>query len=673
MIYDGAGYIGLAFGEEDGGGGGGGVSGWTYALTILIDTRVTSLGILPILINPRFDGSPDPLPIVINTTPSATSLPILINPRFAGTPTGLTILIPGDVTTAVAADALSWQPVVLLNGVDISSRVVGAVRIERGESEAPICELTYAPVAGAIDPLAFVSAPIVVGVRGVSPAAWTHTEFTGVVSSPAWDVTTRTLTLSATGDLQQQIDGMTKAEIDVQFPDGRFSEAVFGAADDLSGWDYAQALIDTTDLVLWQDAGGAIRTTSIAAKAVADYTWDESSIIDGTLEWQPAERTEIVNQVDIRTQHRFKRKRQRNVSCRFQPPELATPGYYLSGLYGGWALPQRSQIESAATSGGWTILGKITYRDVWPSGGYPIYSDEGVLIYTGWVNQPAITGEFAIGATWTAGRRWLQTVTEDVAITVSSPDSQAVVGKLATASLVTVESDADDPTWETSLEYTGTSWAAARELSSGDWAEDLDDTRTDLEDAQEVAVLVARNTILKSHRGSSVRCQLPYTAHLDLDHTVAIDTAWLTCKGKVRRLVHTFDIDGGAITTDVEIALSRRNGSGLATDTTVAAPAQPADPDETEPETRLDLRFYLGGMPSSRVYDEDWLGYLVNVPDLGRPERNPLLPEIKRRTYEVGFAVQYPEIDADYTDPYTAEDAATFDVLVPEDPLTLLA
>ncbi len=335
-------------------------------------------------------------------------------------------------------------------------------------------------------------------------------------------------------------------------------------------------------------------------------------------------------------------------------------------------------IESAANGGGYSVIGSISYRALWPSGspncplGNPV-TGESSYGHIMWVNNPVVTDELCTGASWIAGKRWMQTVTETHTLTVNATESQVTIGILPAEESYTVESDADDETWESSLDYNGYVGTAVVMANGVDRRDDLDvESRVILEDAQEVALAKARSEIRKSHRGTSVSFQTVYQPMLDLSHTVEVDCAALACQGKVRRLRDRWDIDTGDCTTEITVALHRRNGSGLTSDDTLAAPDKPADPAETTPVTRVSLGFHIGGESSAPAFSEDWDGYITNYPDTGdRFDRSRTNPLVVAKVYEEQFRVVPPEIDEEYTDPADVSVTETYEVTIPEDNLVL--
>ena len=629
-------------------------------------------------------------PFHAGTYTKTISVPFHVNIPTAVATITCPFYVYGDLSTEAAADFIHWKPKVVLDGTDISAKLIGALEIESEEMAAPIASFSFIPAAGSVDPLAWVGKTVTISWQRYVGGVLTNTalRFTGVVSDPSWDADERILSISATSDLQGRLDRLTKAQIDTLLASvsPTYSEYIFGPAEDMSGYEYAQALISTTDAVLWQDQAAVIHATSTATKVTADYTFGTDDIIAGSLGDSPhyPSRAELVNKLDIVFEYRFQRRRQRHITCVFRSVDLDTPSTYLSGNLGGWELPQRTQVASAADSGGWVVIGDITYTDVWPSGYYSTYSDSGVPMMEGWSNTPAVTDEQCIGAQWTAARRWLQTVTETATLTVQSTESQAVVGVLADNESYSIDDEATDEEWESSLEYDDYATGAVLMSNAVDKRLDLDELRDEFEDAQEVAISKARNDILRAHRGTTVTFSAPFLPALNLSHTVAIDTTYLDCQGKVRRITDTWNLDTGECLSTVDVALFRHNGAGLVTDTPVAAVEKAADPTETEPRTRLNLSLYIGGQDDRPKWSvvENESGYFVNLPFnandgssviTGGWNRNPLNPDVAPRIYEEGFSMTYPNVDAEYANPSSAASTATFEVAIPEDSLTLIS
>jgi hypothetical protein len=650
-------------------------------LPITIDVKLRVEVGLPIVID-VWAAKTATLPISLGRYAVTPTLPITLDVWVAKAPT-LPITIYGDLSDSADDALVIWRPKVVLDGTTISGLLIQAQDTEFEEDASPIASLSFVPAAGAVNPLAWVGKTIALWWQRLVNNVVTAEilVYTGTVSDPEWDAVNRVLAISATGDLQAKLDKMDKPSI-LATIGGTFSEYIFGDPDDMSGWDFAQALMSTQASTLWQDQSAAIRVTACAAKASADYTWTEDDLLEGTPVVRYAGRQDISNTIYLSLGYRYAALRQRNVTFNFRPYQLETPSTFLSGNLGGWELPQRSQIESAANGGGWVVIGSINYSDVWPNGLYSSYSDGGTPILEGLSLTPEVAADLCIGARWTAARRWKQSWTEQYALTVQASDSVAAVGTLATDESYAIEDPADDEEWESNEEFTGYKAGSTTMPNGLDRVYRLDTIRADVTAAQSVALAKAQAEILKSHRRTTVEVTLPFQPQLSLADTVAIDTTYLECKGKVRRIRHHWDIETGDCTTEVSIALSRHNGSGLVSGDALTPPSEPGDPDETEPDTYHNLLMHIGGQDNLPVWDEDWDGYIVNVPYnssygvntlLGSWARNPANPGTKGRIYEEGFHIVAPTIDSEYADPLDFTDAAIYDVAVPEDPLVLIS
>jgi hypothetical protein len=660
----------------------GGPRGDMRSVTIAIHVPLPVKVGLPIRIDVWADKSGITLPITLGRYAVTVSLPITIDPWVAQAAITLPITIWGAQATTVTADFVGWRPKVLLGGVDISSRIIGALDIEYEEGAASTATCAYIPADGAVDPLVSVGQALTIIFQRLVGGSVTQQNllFSGIVSDPEWDATDRTIALSATGDLQSKLDRMDKTSIAATVG-GTFSEYIFGPAEDLSGWEFAEALLSTQAAVIWQDAAGAIRVTPCAAKATADYTLTEADILERAQVVRFGGRMDITNRIYITLGYRHMALRQRNVTFSFAPPGLQTPSMYLSGNEGGWELPQRTQIESAANSSGWQVQGVITYAPLWPRGTYSTYSDFGNPMTIGFTYTDAVYEELCIGATWTAARRWKQSWTENYELIIEASESIATVGELATDEAYAVEDPADDETWE-SDPITGYKTGATLMANNVDYVYRLDTVRADVATAQAVALAKAQSEILKSHRGTVVSAITPFDSRLSLADTVAIDTTYLECKGKLRRIRHHLDIDTGDATTEVEIALSRHNGAGLITSDPLTPPSAPGDPAETAPSGYHDLGLHIGGSVTRPLWDDSWDGWVTNLPFdasygsatlRGSWDRNRANPAIAGKVYDDGFHVLGPEIASSYADPVDFSDAQTYDVAVPEDPLVLIS
>ncbi len=287
------------------------------------------------------------------------------------------IALYADTAAAAAESAVAWRPYILLNGTDISARLTGQVAIEREEDAAPLARFTWVPTPGAIDPLAYLGNTVQIWWQHLTTAGaerYRRLRFTGLVSHTRWSPDRRVLDFECTSDLQTLLERMAAAHIADIIPGSCWSEHVFNS--ERTGWEIALDRLSTTELCLWQDVDGSIRTSSIRAAAAPDYTFTDDSRFADSLRLEYGSRRDVVNQITLTMDYRFPRKRHRQISFSWMPYSgFGSAGSSGSGsvcqyLENPYPLCSRAMVASAATGTEWVIQGDINYVEVWPPGLY---------------------------------------------------------------------------------------------------------------------------------------------------------------------------------------------------------------------------------------------------------------------------------------------------------------
>lgn len=642
-------------------------------LGIVLQSAMASASLgLPIRLVSRDTGSVSAA-ITLSSVADSVDAPIRLVSRETG-PISLGITLLGSVTAVAAADSVHWQPIVVVGGVDLSARLYGELRIEREEDASAIAELAYLPAAGTVDPLLHVGQPVTISWSQIVAGAvsYTRRRFTGIVAEAAWDDDLQGIRLSCTTALQDMLNAMDKGAIE-RLIGGQWSPHIW-SEEDSTGWTYAQQRLSTTTSALWHDEQRVPRLTPLAAKATADLALTAADVLAGSVRVSYAQRGDMVNRIRCTLDFRYLRKRQRSVSVAWLPQGACD---YLRDPY---QLCQRSMVEQAATSGGWKLDGTISFVPLWPNDYYFCGTQGPGFLMTGigWTTPPDVAATLCIGASWKATKRWHQVVTETYRIVVEAPQSLAAIGEVAQDEEYGVESTVEqDAEWEQSEDLRPAS--GGRRSPCGDWIVDVyDDTtagRMAVEDAMACLVAAAQGEILRAHRGTTVAFEMPYAPDLSLDHTVSLVTPGLSCQGKVRALRDRLAIDTGEAITTTELAISRRNGSGLISTVPPAPVPQPADPAEVSVPRRVMLGLYIGGRTYSPPEDETWGGLITNyqhdptaVPNWSANPTNPAV-----NTYTYAFRFPAPEIDDSFTTADVDAGVTTFPVDVPEDILICTA
>lgn len=530
-----------------------------------------------------------------------------------------TVFETGSQTTTIrqliyGASALAapyWRLQAWLGAADISSRLTGQITVDAEESAARIAELTIVPTAGAFQPQAYVNQPlrieyIALSAAGVEQAR--YPVFQGRVDTPEFDAVEKTIRLQCTDNLQRIFDGRSRAEI-AAIVDGEWASWVFNA--DAQPWNYAQDRLSTQAAAFDLDINLQPTKTAWAAKEIPDFTFDESAPpYDGSLSIRLSSGKSLTNSINARIQYRYERLLERRATYSW--------GMSISQIMDGLAPPTPQIIAQAIQGTGWSI--HTLHLKGLPNPGYYANSDGASIGYLADCPRYTYAAEAAIVLT----KRWIQTYTEDWALTITAPASIATMGPLRSEyqHSASNEIDRNDPTrnWtalqdylqiaklydagpfspncdrvilEHHLElqkYTEPSGTLSRFAATGDLYRDLDGSgpipRSAFQDGYKAVVAKARADILASHRDTTLTAAVPIAPRIDRQHTVRLDAGAVSGKGKVRQVSHLFDLDTGEATTTLSLAISKPFGASAVSETPITTPAKPAASQAAETVTK---------------------------------------------------------------------------------------
>lgn len=568
-------------------------------------------------------------------------------------------------------------PVVTLKGVDVSARLTGRIRVEAEEGGARIAEITLEPAAGAIALSDWVGAAVTIDYAILDGAGAVSVQtriFTGVVDVPAYDPLAKLTTFHCTDDLQGQLVRADRASIDTAVG-GYYSSVIFDSEAD--NWTYTQDRLSTIPYAYDLEADGTARLTAWAAKATADITFTEGQIFDETLRVQLAERRDLHNVVNIGMQYRFPRLIERQVQCSWR-----YEGGFCAYLANGSALPTDSMVETAVSGAGWLLVASPGYLRL-PVSQF-VNCSGGVI---GWVISESVRAQLAIGASFTLAKRWTQTITESYTVEVIAPESVAQLGELPKNETASLEASATDAAgaWESGNSYTDAPAGGLADANGDtywDQTSGTDDGRSVSDAALETLIARARTGILDAHRGNIVTFAVRLHPGIERHQTLRVEHTNLTAQGKVHQIVHEMDLDTGADTTTVSLAVSKTQALGLSSDP-VAAPAPPAaTPTATRTSSdRVELGTYLGGYIGAAAYDENWSGWIDNhyavapgsVVYGSDAVAGNLVTEPGAPVYPTQFVIHTDAIEDGARNPATLTREQTVQVAIPDDTLTMAA
>jgi hypothetical protein len=584
-------------------------------------------------------------------TDSTVPLRLLGGTAISGTSIPLTLTAPDPAHFTAAACAFGVQ--VVLDGVDISARVTGPVRISHEENASGLCTVEISPTTGALDLADYERKPITIDFVGIGTDGselYTRRRFTGTTSTATHDPDTGVLTIEGTTDLQGFFEALDRDTIANLLPGSRWSEHIFDERAD--GWQYALDRLSTIAAECHLDEWGRFVLVPWARKSAADITYTDSERFDGSLRLDRVALRDLLTRVTINMDFRYARLRHREIGV------MLVEGLPFCTWLDGWGtLPSKDMIRSAADSTEWTRTSDIYFKELPPAGSYcsPL---------RGWNGDAE---EFCLSASWKASRRWAQTVTEQYAITVHCPDLEEAVGEIPIEEDYGLEAVYDATDYEQDRAFTGEPTGSVLSGTTSDWELAADEVetagRTELEAAEECAIEKGKIEILRRARLNRVSFSPVYRPDVSLNQTVEVDTPYLECTGKVAAISEVIDPASGTLEQTIEVALSRHGGSGLAATTPTAPADQPELPAETPTSRQYYLQYRIGGTAGVPADNDAWDGFITNV--------QPFRRVIGANLYQTRFVLRMPEIEEAARDAIEVPAAASFEIEVPQDPLTI--
>lgn len=628
----------------------GGVAQFDTIATFLTELDETTMELLTSFTAVTYDVHTPDLELYVGTAEAYTpELELRVTDPTVHTPE-LELHVEGFSESHITAASAAWRLDVQVDGTSVD--LITRAATDFAERESPTASVQFLPPSGVIDPEEWENQPITIDFIGVENGAdiYTIRRFTGVTEVAVFDPDEGTLTLTATADLQAKCDTLSRADLDYLIV-GFWSPHVF--SEDDAGWDYAESLLETVPKDLHIDPYGGLVVVDWAAKASPDLTFTDSERFDDTLRLDRARRSDLVNQAAINVDFRFPRLRHREIGLWWSSPTA-----WCDYLTYGFELCNRSTVEGAFSAAGWTVQGDITYTDI-PEA--DVYTCGGVP--RTWIGGQDMSS-YCLGASATLARRWVQTVTETASITLTAPDSQERVGVLDVEAGYGIQATYDTTEWERKTVF-DTPPVGASLNTAGDWVLDAEDAtydgRTAFDTAQVSAIAREKTRILDRHRRNTVTFSPVYRPDISMSQTIEVDTPGLDCKGKIRGYREQFDLDNGDLGLDIDIALSRHGGAGLASDDTVEAADKPAAPTEEFFPKTLYMGYHIGGLTTSPPDSDSMEGYICNA---------TVIEDIDN-LYQKRFRVVMPAVESTGRDAVESSAPKSIEVEIPEDDLTL--
>jgi len=523
--------------------------------------------------------------------------------------------------TILASDPVSGQIVAVP-----TEYLVGDLTITRGENEASLLDFTIMPAKGQQDIIEYQGWDIIVDYTD-NVTRKSSRIYTGKIDIPEVDLISGLITYRCTDNRKEILNSLSRSKVEQI---GYWSDDLFGDVEDQA--EEIERRLETVQQSLDADRYGVMRLTSWTPNTIADIVFDDSSIYRRKPTISVISRGRVVNEVKIDLEFQYQRLRQRERDYNFAPFStnslcayftLATP-------------PRKEMIRAAIDSAGWHYRGLELTDSLCSAGslynckifgaGYVYYpcgyyegyyrdktylerQEDGSLVSkpvldaNGAVKQEFVRTSYtqtnhlyAHSATWTAAKRFSQSISEQVTLTVSAPKSIEQYGKVSKEISAGVRAEYDQiddvenidnyqypllPDYEISNGYvvnvkTGsrTSLSVAKSNPStyfwpvsanGDYVIDLsgvDDGSSRWGNTFQAVVNRAITEIAKSHRNNVVSIEVPIQPDIELTNTVETSGNWVQCKGKVAAIRHTINMTDREAYTEIDIKLSRIRGNG---------------------------------------------------------------------------------------------------------------
>lgn len=477
-------------------------------------------------------------------------------------------------TTGAGLAAAIWAPIVTIDAVDVTARVIGAIRVSAAEGAARIAELSIRPLAASTFTIpGWVGKALTISIADLSTGSPTSIArlFSGLIDTPTLDIDNGLVSMLATDNLQNVVEALSVAAIDALTPGAYSSPVIFDPA--ARGWAHLQDRLSTIPAALELTPMAAARLTNWAPKVSPDLSFTAAHLLDHSLSVALTSRNQLVNRVDVDFGYRFPRVKAEGWPVSFSYVNAGTLSDYAAAL--NWYL-RRDTVTSAIKASGGTIE-SITYTDFPNSaiGGWIPGSSDYLL---------------CMGFSAVVSFDYAQITEEAHTITVSAPNSIAAVGTLsdrlsgalegvyppvATAeqSMLLFKNDISGiPPQDTATPASGLTTAANVTLTA-------DTNRTAANAAMTALIQVAKVRIWGAHRRNTVSAAVALNPSIDLDQTIEMTLPGLHAIGKCVSVEHVMDTDVGQATSNFSVAICSVAGTGTShpeTATTAPAGSSPA-------------------------------------------------------------------------------------------------
>ena len=565
-----------------------------------------------------------------------------------------------------------WELSLSIAGFEIpESQIVGNIEVTRTENESALMIVTLKPPVGLQDLNFYEGKLITLDVFKTATGKTTRV-YRGRIDIPECDLLLGTITLRCSNILKEitntagftySYNGRVQTVADL----GYYSADVFSEPKDQA--EEVEQRLETVEASLDYAPNGRVYLADWEPKASPDFVLNSADVYRRNPSVEVASRGRVINKVKIDLQYQYQRLRHRERHYNWDMQNPITGGNWdlCDGAAWGIHPPQLELLRSAIGATG--LAYKITStQDSTSFGGIsnPPTLANGVYTYSTFLNNcgagnctfSAYTDYFGITYSWTKGnpyvtdanwtilKRFTQNIDETVTIELTAPQSVAQYGEVLREYTHGVRSEYD-PEWFESLSSYSAAPAGFTQSPNGDFIFDADNQDGAGDRWNKLFTTTIKKAVAQmrnSHRANRVKIETDLRPDIDLQHTIQLSTNRVNCKGKVYQVRHVFNISERDAHTEIELAMSKAQGTPPAGFVLSSQDVRPAASDPANTPSTINIGTKL--INYGQTADPAWAGYIMEESSFARYKETVSLAKCWIHSIVgKGFIVDFPAIE----------------------------
>lgn len=472
--------------------------------------------------------------------------------------------------------------------------------------------------------------------------------YRGMVAIQKIDIDNKHFILTCTDEKLNKINNLTDYQLNNI---GYYSEYLFN--EELTKEQIFSKRMESIPYDYYFNNSGNFVLTAWQPKNTPDLIIEQCPIFTHSFSYSVLNLGEIVNKIKILFQFNYNRKIQRDIKMSYDPMYEGTKfNDFLRFIVAHHFIPVPpiNSIITAANSAGW-VTDDFQYSKI------PHLGGTGVVI----VNKD----NYALKATWTASKRWVQNVQEENSITLKNDDSIAFFGEKSEEINFSMKLKDDEESSNWANDYQCYLKPTGIKADNGDWIIDLSQSKQqDYNKAMLYALNFAKTKILNSHFGNECSFDYLLLPDIELRHTIGLNTTALQGNLRVQAITHILDLKKGLGVSKITAKWFKGfSGNSL------SVPQRPAVPVAQQEDKEIIFRNivikkYSGEDPNADKFIPIGINNYCIVKDgldnlYGYVMEEFILNAIYQaasvgRVKAIKFAVKTPEIEKQSTDAVTA-------------------